>query len=221
MIAEQFIAPSIASILNGTVPFWTVILSLTIFKSEQPLTKKKLIGLISGFSGIALIFGPKVVIRGELSELYGLCALLAMALFYSLGINLNQRLLSKNKVIDQRLSLIIQHIISVIYLGSLVLKIDGVPDFEKLLITKNALAVIYLSLFSTTIAFIIFFKLIREVGPMKASTVTFFVPAVALILDMIIFKRTVAPIEIIGVATIFTSMKLLSNPKKIIKRVNM
>ena len=106
-------------------------------------------------------------------------------------------------------NLIIQHLISALYLGILVVFVDKGIDFSLLLKPVNGLSVLYLSLFSTCIAFIIFFKLIQEIGPIKASSVTFFVPAIAVILDIVVNDGYLTRSEGIGAAIIFISMRLL------------
>ena len=211
---EMYIAPSLAGLLNGTVPFWTTILAIFIFKHEQRITQAKVLGLILGFIGILFIFGPKITMEGKVEEIMGLCAIIVMSFSYAVGINLNRKYLAHNKVVTTEQNLVIQHIASSLYLFALVLIIEGPIDLSLLLKPVNALSVLYLSLFSTCIAFIIFFRLIKEIGPIRASSVTFFVPAVAIILDIVINKAYFTIYEAIGAAIIFISMSLLNKSKK-------
>lgn len=206
---ETYIAPSIAGLINGSVPFWTTFIAIFIFRHEARLTPKKMWGLFMGIIGICFIFLPKVRMEGHINELFGLSALVAMAISYSIGINLNRKYLSKNKELTSEQNLIIQHLISALYLGILVVFVDKGIDFSLLLKPVNGLSVLYLSLFSTCIAFIIFFKLIQEIGPIKASSVTFFVPAIAVILDIVVNDGYLTRSEGIGAAIIFISMRLL------------
>ncbi len=205
---EMFIAPSLAGVLNGTVPFWTLVIAIIFFKDTEKVTKRKLIGLALGFIGITFIFAPKLQFSGSTSELKGIVAIIAMAISYAIGINLNKKILSRYQI-ETSYNLIIQHIISSIYLLTIILFFEDFPSLDIILIPKNLLSILYLSLFSTTLAFIIFFKLIRELGPVKASTVTFFVPAIALILDSIINAQRLNYTEAIGTTIIFMSMNFL------------
>ena len=210
---ENYIAPSIAGLLNGTVPFWTTLIAIFIFKHEQKLTKIKTLGLFLGFLGISFIFGPKIKMQGQIHEIYGLIAITIMAISYAIGINLNRKYLMYNKLITTEQNLILQHLSSSVYLGILIYFVDWPLQFDLLLKPTNFLSIIYLSLFSTCIAFIIFFKLIKEVGPIKASSVTFFVPAIAVILDIVINDGYLSKYEAVGAAIIFVSMRLLGNKK--------
>ncbi len=210
---ERFITPSIAGVINGTVPFWTLIVGILFFNELKNLTYKKLIGLALGFIGIIFIFGPKLTLKGDSNELWGLLAVVGMAFSYAIGINLNKRILSANKYFTKSLNIIVQQIASAIYLLLVVLVTDGVPNLELLLRPVNGLSVIYLSLFSTCLAFIIFYRLIEQLGAIKASTVTFFVPAVALLLDYLIYNAQLSILEGIGAIIILLSMVLLKEGK--------
>lgn len=212
---EQHVSAGLTGVLNGTVPFWTLIVAITFFSQINNITKKKLWGLFAGFSGITLIFGPRVQISGDIQELTGLVSIILMAVFYAIGINLNRTILTKNKIISTPLSLISQHSIASIFLGILAFSFDGYPDFTLLLNPKAALGLFYLSFISTTLAFIIFFKLIKEMGPIEASTVNFFIPAVALSIDTIAFGHSLTLLEGVGAVIIFISMYLLKERKPI------
>lgn len=205
---EMFIAPSLAGVLNGTVPFWTLVIAIIFFKDTEKITKRKLIGLALGLIGITFIFAPKLQFSGSLSELKGVVAIIAMAISYAIGINLNKRILSRYQI-ETNYNLIIQHVISSFYLFTIILFFEKFPPLEIIFSTKNLVSILYLALFSTTLAFIIFFKLIRELGPVKASMVTFFVPAVALILDSVINSERLSYTEAIGTTIIFMSMNFL------------
>lgn len=210
---EMFVSPSIAGVINGTVPFWTLIVGILFFSGMKDITFKKVFGLILGFAGLICIFGPKLNFSGEMSEIYGLFAIIGMAVSYSIGINLNKNLLVENKQFTGKLNLVVQQFSAMIYLALVVLVTDGVPDLKLLLVPANGLAVLYLSLFSTCIAFIIFYKLIEEVGPIKASTVTFFVPPIALLLDNLVYGTKLSILECLGALIILCSMILLKQVK--------
>jgi drug/metabolite transporter (DMT)-like permease len=213
---EKYISPSMAGVLNGTVPFWTLIISVLFFNGIKQVTKTKVLGLFVGLCGILFIFGPKITMSGDPNEIMGLAAVLGMALFYSIGINLTDKLLAKNKIIVKKLNTIIQQIAAGFYLIILALIVDGVPDLGLLTKPQNSLSILYLSLISTCLAFIFFYRLIEVFGPVKASTVTYFVPPIALSLDAIIYGRILGLYEAIGSLIIMLSMYLLKE-RKIIK----
>ncbi len=210
---ERYVSPSMAGVLNGTVPFWTLMLSLMLFDGMKHITLKKVLGLVLGFVGITFIFGPKLSISGNQDEIYGLIAIVFMAISYSVGINLNKKILSHNKIITRNLNTIVQQVVSALFLGLVLLFVDGLPNLSLLIDPQNYLSILYLSLFSTCFAFIIFYSLIHHFGPVKASTVTFFVPPIALALDGIIYGRELTSFEGLGATIIIISMFLLKESK--------
>jgi len=210
---EKFVSPSMAGVLNGTVPLWTLIISILFFDGRSEVTTRKVVGLFMGFTGIGLIFGPKLSITGNLNEIYGLVAIVVMAIFYGVGLNINRRVVTTNKLIVGPVNTVLQQIVSAIYLFGVMIIFDGVPDLTLLTKQTNYLSVIYLAFFSTGMAFIIFYRLIEVFGAVKASTVTFFVPPIALCLDAILFGRSLSLFEGLGASVVFFSMYMLRNRK--------
>jgi len=155
---ERYISASLAGVLNGTVPFWTLLIGIIFLNQINRVSKEKVLGLVTGFIGISFIFGPRIKFDGNILELQGLIAVLLMAISYGIGINLNRAILTKNRIISGPISLISQHIVSALYLGCVALYMDGAPDLTLLLKPDVAISLFYLSFFSTTLAFIIFFK---------------------------------------------------------------
>jgi drug/metabolite transporter (DMT)-like permease len=208
---ERFVSPSMAGVINGTVPLWTLLVSVFIFGDRDSLTSRKILGLVTGFIGLGFIFFPKISLTGNSNEIVGLLSIVGMALFYSIGINLNKKVLLNNKLITGNVNTILQQIVSVAFLLLLVLLVEGVPDISLLVKPENSFSIFYLSLFSTCIAFIIFYKLIIRMGPVTASTVTFFVPPISLGLDAFFYNRQLSSMELIGAAVIVMSMVLLKD----------
>lgn len=203
---EKYVSPSIAAVINGTVPLWTLFLSALLFHEKNVFTKNKILGVILGIVGIIFIFYPKLNFNNQTNEVFGLIAIVFMAISYAVGINLNRKIQSTNKHLSNKQNLIIQQLFSSVFLLFCLILIEGPPNFELLLSTKVSLSVLYLGLFSTAIAFTIFYRLIRTMGSVKASSVTYFVPAVALFLDTLIFDRKLGSYEYFGSAIIFLSL---------------
>ena len=83
--AEQFVPSGIAALLISTMPIWMVIIESLRRGGEKPKVKT-VIGLILGFSGVALMIGPGEL-SNEIGKLHplGLIALPTAALLWSLG----------------------------------------------------------------------------------------------------------------------------------------
>ncbi len=203
---EQYITGGMAGVLNGTVPLWTLIIGVAFFPGMVRFTKIKLLGVFVGAIGIICIFYPKLNYSGEGHELWGLLAIIFMSGFYAIGINLNNKIIFLKDKISNETNLILQQFFSMIYLFFVALFFDGVPTFNFFSNLSATAGIFYLSFLSTAIAFMIFMKLIKDIGPVRASSVTFFVPIVALSLDIAINHNVPMNIQLIGTVVILVSL---------------
>jgi drug/metabolite transporter (DMT)-like permease len=71
------------------------------------------------------------------------------------------------------------------------------------------LAVLGLALVSTTVAFILYYRLIADVGPVKAITVTLLVPVFGVVWGVIFLGEPITPGRIAGCAIILAGCALI------------
>ncbi|MDO8643822.1 MAG: DMT family transporter [bacterium] len=199
---EQYVAPALAAVLNSTVPIFTVLLTPLITPSDKP-NLKKWIGVLLGCGGVAVIFYPELSKETTLYT-YGLMALALMSLSYATGALLTRRLSHTD---TGPLTAFYQ------CAGALILLVLASFLFERNLpihwTNEGVLALLYLGIFSTAIAFIFFFKLIKERGSVEASAVTLCVPLVAIVLDAIFLRRFLPWNQTIGAIIILLSVGLI------------
>lgn len=81
--SEQHIDSGLASVLNATTPFFTVLFAVAIFRAER-LTQAKAIGVTFGFLGVAVLSGADLTAVGAAST-QGQLAVLASSACYGLG----------------------------------------------------------------------------------------------------------------------------------------
>ena len=74
----------------------------------------------------------------------------------------------------------------------------------------SALSLIALGIFSTAIAFIIFFKVIAEIGPARSSLVTYLNTAIAVLLGVIILREPLTVGIIVGLPLVLVGSYLAS-----------
>jgi len=75
---------------------------------------------------------------------------------------------------------------------------------------NSVLSIVALGIFSTAIAFILFFKLMDEIGPARGSLVTYLNTAVAVVLGVIILKEPLTVGIIIGLPLVLIGSYLAS-----------
>ena len=75
---------------------------------------------------------------------------------------------------------------------------------------NSALSLIALGIFSTAIAFILFFKVIAEIGPARSSLVTYLNTAIAVVLGVIILREPITVGIILGLPLVLIGSYLAS-----------
>src|SRR5262249_15420975 len=153
----------LASILNSTVPIFVLLYSWALLSDEQP-SPLKIGGVISGFLGVVVIFAPTLVGQSMGGRtVYGMLAVIGMAAAYGLGAVLMKRW--GHSSVDSRWNLILQGICGSMLLIVASFATEGTAWTGSFFgHPKAILAVLYLAIFSTAIAWLLFFKLIRVWG---------------------------------------------------------
>lgn len=209
---EKKISPGLAGIINGTVPIWTFVFGLAAGTGES-FTLKKTAGLALGFLGIAVICSPMLSFGGTRAELLGTAAVFGMAFSYGVGTLLTRSLLSGGAKVDFRANLVHQLAASTVFLliGSFLLETWPSP---ALVFSSFAalVSIVYLGVFSTAAAFLIYFHLIREWGAVRASAVTYVAPIIALFWDYVFFRNVPNKAESVGVLAVLAGVVLLHQP---------
>ena len=164
--AEQYIEASTAAILNATSPFFAAI-AAAIWLGE-PLTARKIGGMMLGLAGVALLVGLQ---PGPLTSTTALAiaACLAAALCYALaGVYTKRRM---HGVSSFALACGSQSTAAIMLAP--VLPFTSIPGPVTAWVMVNVVA---LAVASTAVAYLIYFRLIADIGPSRALTVTFLIP---------------------------------------------
>ena len=209
---EKRISPGLAGIINGTVPIWTFVFGMLIGNGES-FTKRKTSGLVLGFAGIAIICSPMLTFGGTRGELAGTAAVLLMAVCYGIGTLITRSLLSGSAKVDFRANVFHQNCASLAFLFVLSLFAEPWPSARAVFASPAAvISIIYLGVFSTALAFLIYFHLIREWGAVRASAVTYVAPIIAVFWDYVFFRNVPDRFEIVGVLAVLSGVLLLNAP---------
>lgn len=208
---EKKISPGLAGIINGTVPIWAFVLGFVAGTGEK-FTARKTAGLLLGFVGIGVICSPMLSFGGTRDEIFGTGAVLLMAVCYGVGTLLTKKLLSGSKA-DFRANLFHQHGASLIFLFAVSFGSESWPSLHDVLAAPAAVvSILYLGIFSTAAAFMIYFHLIREWGAVRASAVTYVAPIIAVFWDYVFFRNVPDLFEIVGVLAVLSGVVLLHAP---------
>jgi drug/metabolite transporter (DMT)-like permease len=164
--AQRELAASYTVILVSTTPLFAALIAAVALK--DPLTPGKLTGLLLGIAGVALLIGwnPTAL---DVPPLWAIAAVLAAALFYAVaGVY--------TRMVAHGIPPIATAAGSQLAAALLVLPFVAAVPPSAMPTPLEWLNVVALALASSALAFILYYQLIRNIGPVKASTVNFLTP---------------------------------------------
>jgi polar amino acid transport system substrate-binding protein len=176
---EKHVPSSLAAILVAAVPMIVALLALRFDHAERA-TGQRAIGLAIGFAGVIALVGLDVSGSGE--ELLGALAILLAAVGYAAGpMLLNQQLGG----LDPRALMAVA-----LSIAAVVLTIPALAAPPTTMPSAGALvSIVVLGLFCTAAAFVLFGALIAEVGPGRATVITYVSPIVAVALGVAVLDE--------------------------------
>jgi drug/metabolite transporter (DMT)-like permease len=172
--AERKVTSSFAGLLVAVVPLVGAVLAALTAASDR-LNRKRLIGLLVGFSGVAALLG--IDLSGAHGQILASVFIILTAVGYAIGPMIVAKSLANVPsygVIAWSLGLN-----ALVYLPFAVH--DAPSHWPKASVTWSVLG---LGAICTATAFVLFFSLIAEVGPQRATVITYLNPAVAVLLGV-------------------------------------
>jgi drug/metabolite transporter (DMT)-like permease len=170
--AEQRVSSSLTGLLIAAVPLVGAVIARTTGDRER-LGLQSAIGLAVGLAGVAAIVGLNL----EGTSAVSLAEIFLVAVCYAVGPAILQRWLAGLPALG---------VISV-SLGLTALAYAPIAAFslpEQAPSAKVVLSVLALAVVCTALAFLLFFALIAEIGPVRATVITYVNPAVAAVLGV-------------------------------------
>ena len=198
---EQRISSSVTAILIASLPLVVAFLALRFDHSERP-TPTRLVGMLVGLAGVVVLVGIDIGGRG--AELLGAAAILVATVGYAIG----------PMIVKHRLSHVepLGPVTAAMVIATFVLAPFAVTDFPTQTPSVEALAsLVVLGLICSALAFLLFFALIAEVGPSRATVITYVNPTVALALGVAVLGEQVTAGAIAGLLLILAGSWLATD----------
>jgi len=190
------IASGLASILNAATPIFTVVVAGVLLPDER-MTPLKLVGVAVGFIGVVVMIGLPALTGS--SSLVAQLAIITAALSYAFAGVYGRRF--KTMEIHPIITAAGQVTASTIVLAPIALAIDGQPDITVISL-KIWLAVASLAIFSTAMAYVLYFKILKLAGATNVLLVTLLVPVSAILLGFLFLNETLEVLHLIGILLI-------------------
>jgi drug/metabolite transporter (DMT)-like permease len=180
---EQTTGAGIAGVLIGSTPLLTLTIA-TVALSAERATPRKAIGLLAGFVGVVVVIGPW---RDAFGSLGGQLACLGAALSYAVGFVYVRKYLSPRGLAP--LSLAASQLTAAAVLQAVVTPFLAWQTPE--ITGRVAASIVILGLLSTGLAYILYFRLIGDVGATTASAVNYVVPVAAVVISVLLLGEPV------------------------------
>jgi drug/metabolite transporter (DMT)-like permease len=175
--AEQHISSALAGLLIAAVPLTSVVIA-ALFGNREYFGASTLGGLLVGVAGVALIVGFDL----RASSPFALVEMAGVVIGYSLGPAILARYLTGiSSVVVNGSALAL---CCIAYAPFAILTWPHTPPSLAVVV-----AVVVLAVVCTAIAFLIFFALIAEIGPVRSTVITYVNPAVAAVLGVAVLRE--------------------------------
>ena len=174
--AEQRMSSSMAGLLVAAVPLIAAVLYRAAGSGEH-LDARRLTGLIVGFAGVAALVG--IDVSG--TEPLAVVEVLVVAICYATG----PLIISRHLAGLQSLGVVAASLVLV----AVAYAPAGLLTLPASVSADTVAAVATLAVVCTVLAFILFFALIREVGPSRATVITYVNPLVAVLLGVTLLSE--------------------------------
>lgn len=188
-----------AAVLNSTAPLFGAFVAF-VWLREQP-SSARIVGLVVGFVGVLVLVSGRLSVAdaggGGLAVLAGLSA----ALLYGIAANYAKRHLGNvDSLVTATGSLIV---------ATALLLVPAALYWPAVMPSASSWAsAILLAVFCTGVAYILYFRLLRRVGPAKALAVTYLIPAFGVVWGYVFLHEMITPSMLAGCAVILLGTAL-------------
>ena len=200
---ELSIDSAVASILNATVPLFTFLIA-TIFLNDEGFKPGNIVGLLIGFGGVIILL-MKDLQPGSHNLFLGQAAVLLAAIFYA-GSMVYAR------ITTDRVSGLVRGIMplmsATVIMGTGSFALESPVKLPSLPITW--LAVVWLGVLGSGLAFILWYYLLQEIGPTRAALVTYILPLGGVILGVVFLNEALSWNLAFGGLMIVTSVIVMN-----------
>jgi len=176
---EQFIDSGTAAVFNSLAPLFSLLLAGVVLRTE-PVTPLRVAGVLIGFGGAAVLASREFALRADPSALIGTLAVAVAAASYAAGGSYARHsMLGTHRYQVAAGSLVF----AAIYAWILALVADGGVILPAQ--PGPIIAVLWLGLIGSFVAYLIYFLLIERLGATVAAMVTYTFPVTGVALGVI------------------------------------
>ncbi len=205
--AEQYINAGLGTILNSTSPIFTFLLTAAVTRHE-PVTGRKLFGVLLGIAGITVVIGPDAL-SGIGTHVVAQLAIIAATICYACAAIFGRSFSTLNPLVPAAGSMICG--------GAILVPMSLIFEHPWTLTpsTSSLLALLCLSVFSTAFAFILYFYLLRALGSVGVTAQAYLRVPVGVMLGMAFLGETLSLNQMLGLVLVVGGVAAMVIPKRV------
>ena len=204
--AERSVDAGLATILNSTSPIFTFFLTLAMAQQDAP-SWRKLFGVVAGMAGISLIIGVQAF-HGLGEQLAAQIAIVTATICYAGGAVFSRSFKGLDPMAPAAGSLLCG--------AAILLPISAAVERPWALTPSgtSVLALLGLAVFSTAIAFVIYFRLIQTLGSVGTTAQAYLRVPIGVALGVWLLGERLSPTAWIGLACVVIGVAAMTIPPR-------
>lgn len=211
---ETRVSSGLASILNSTTPLWTAVLVYWVIPSDRP-SALNYVGVLIGLAGVVILVVPDLATKGIGGSALGALAVVMASLAYAVNALYLRRKMRGVSVYEAALGQLAATAVLAAPFAA-----PSLPSVHFAL--ASMAAVIALGVGGSAIGLLLYFYIMKSLGPVQATGVTLLVPVTAVFWGAILLREVVTVPIIIGMVVILTGIVLTNvrarKPKQVIEK---
>ena len=203
--AERSVDAGLATILNSTSPIFTFFLTLALARQDAP-TLRKLLGVVAGMAGICLIIGVQAL-HGLGEQLLAQIAIVTATICYAGGAVFSRGFKGLDPMAPAAGSLLCG--------GVVLLPVSVIAERPWTLMPSviSVLALLGLAIFSTAIAFVIYFRLIQTLGSVGTTAQAYLRVPIGVAFGVLLLGERLSPTAWVGLVGVVIGVAAMTIPR--------
>jgi drug/metabolite transporter (DMT)-like permease len=201
--AESYVESSLAATLNAPVPLFVVLIAPLVLADER-LTGSKLAGVIVGMIGVAVLVGFDAAALGR-NDLTAEIALVGSAISYALGVVYSRRFV---KGLRPMIPAVCQVGFALLMTTALAFVLEN--PLASPINADTIVSVVWLGLFGSGFAYLVYFRLIRNWGAGRTALVAYELPIWGIALGFVVLGEALHPSLLVGTALVIAGIAIVN-----------
>jgi drug/metabolite transporter (DMT)-like permease len=202
---ERLVDAGLATVLNSTAPIFVFLLTAAITRHE-PVTLRKLLGVVSGMAGVCLVIGAEVL-SGFGEQLLAPLAIVAATICYAGAAIFGKTFKDLDPILPAAGSLICGA--AILVPASLLIE----QPWSLTPSRDSMLALIGLSVFSTALALVIYFRLVHTLGSVGVTSQAYLRVPIGVAIGVVFLGEQLTVMAWLGLACVVIGVAAMTAPR--------